>query len=545
LRARASESPDRTAYYLIADDERESVCSYGDIDRAARAIARWLRAHVAAHSPVLLVLPTGAPFLAGFFGAMYANAIAVPVAPPLSPGQWASFDRIRLDTGAHVVLTTEAMCAAIARRCPDRIAMNRLRWQPVDPPIDPATMATPDVDRPRGDIAYLQYTSGSTADPKGVVVTHGNVLANLADLQIRCRHRASSVGVSWLPHYHDMGLVYGVLSPMFGGYTGVLMSPSLFIRRPMAWLDAMSRHKATHTSAPNFAYDHCVRKTAGRSLGHLDLRSIEFAANGAEPVRARTMARFAAAFEPCGFRREAFRPAYGLAEATLLVTVAERWSATNGDVEPAVTCGRPANGTTVRIVDPERRVPVADGEAGEIWVRGPGVASGYWRKWAESARVFDARVRDSSDGPFLRTGDIGVRRNGELYVTGRLKDVIVVAGCNHHAVDLEQTVDGCHPALMSNGCAAFSTVVDGEECLVVAVEIAPSGAAEVDREHARATADAIDVAVRAAIGSRHGVQTRRVAIVAPGGIPRTSSGKIQRAACRALWLSDRLPRWTS
>jgi len=560
VRFRAAQRPEGVAYRFIADAGDESAITYAELDLRARDVARRLCDSAARHCPVLLMFPPGIEFLAAFFGAMYAGVVAVPVAPPTGPAQWSRFQAIAEDAGAKVGLTTRAQLAVVVRRNGGRPELDRVSWQTIDDLV-------PDPDWPvkpgEGDaIAYLQYTSGSTADPKGVIVTHANVLANLADLQACCLHTSVSVSVSWLPHVHDMGLVYGILSPMFGGYEGVLVSPLTFVRRPLTWLEAMSRYRATHTAAPNFAYDHCARRCASRDLGALDLSRLVFAANGAEPVRWETMERFARTFAASGFRFTAFRPAYGLAEATLMVTV-------TGDEGPVVAqidqrsgctvaCGSPRFGTTVAIVDPDRAARVPDGRTGEIWVSGPGVAAGYWRRGDETRRAFGARLCDSPAGAFLRTGDLGCIRGGQLFVSGRLKELVIVSGRNHHPVDLERTMEACHPAIRRHGCAAFSMDIGGEERLAVAAEVDPAYEPDVDtgppasipvcrgpRSRVRLRPDTLTAAIRLAIALGHDVQPHRIALVAPGGLPRTSNGKIQRRACRALLLADRLPLWPS
>jgi acyl-CoA synthetase (AMP-forming)/AMP-acid ligase II len=569
VRLRAAQDPEGVAYRFIADAGDESAITCAELDARARAVARRLCDAAARHDPVLLMFPPGIEFLAAFFGAMYAGVVAVPVAPPAGPVQWSRFQAIGDDARAKVGLTTRAQLAMVVRRNGGRPELDRVSWQTIDDlPSEPERAGKPregEAVAPVAPVAYVQYTSGSTADPKGVIVTHASVLANLAYLHACCLHTPASVSVSWLPHVHDMGLVYGILSPMFGGYEGVLLSPFTFVRRPLAWLEAMSRYRATHTAAPNFAYDHCARRCASRDLGALDLSRLVFAANGSEPVRWDTMERFARVFAASGFHFTAFRPAYGLAEATLMVTV-------TGDEGPAVdtvaridersgptvACGRPRFDTTVAIVDPDRAARVPDGQAGEIWVSGPGVAAGYWRRSDETRRTFGARLPDAPAGPFLRTGDLGWMRGGQLFVSGRLKELVILSGRNHHPVDLERTMEACHPAIRRHGCAAFSMDIDGEERLAVAAEVDPSYEPDVEtapppsipatpglRSRVRLRPDTLTTAIRLAIALGHDVQPHRIALVAPGGLPRTSNGKIQRRACRALLLADRLPLWPS
>jgi len=388
---------------------------------------------------------------------------------------------------------------------------------------DDTATAWRDPDADVGSHAFIQYTSGSTAEPKGVMVSHGNLLHNLAYACHLAENDDSSVSVSWLPVTHDMGLIEGVLQPAFCGCPGYLMSPAAFLQRPVRWLAALSRYRATRSGGPNFAYDLAVRKVSVEQRADLDLGAWRNAYNGAEPIRPETMAAFAVAFARCGFRPTAFRPCYGLAESTLLVS-SGRW---NGDAAMlSVACGTPALGTRVLIVDPDTGRPCPPADIGEIWVAGPSVARGYWRRPDESARTFAAHTADG-DGPFLRTGDLGCLRSGELTVTGRLKDLLIVRGFKHFPQDLEYTAAQQHPAIQPGSAVAIAldSDVSGDR-IVIVVEA-----------HARKLGGADDTAlviaaIRRAIGDDHGVQVNGVVLVAPGSVPKTTSGKLQRFACQ-------------
>jgi acyl-CoA synthetase (AMP-forming)/AMP-acid ligase II len=368
------------------------------------------------------------------------------------------------------------------------------------------------------------------------------------------RHEADSVIVSWLPHFHDMGLVYGVLGPIFAGVACYLMPPVTFMQKPLRWLQAISTFKGTHSAAPNFAYDLCVRKIKPEDLPALDLSRWAVAVNGAEPIRIETLTRFTAAFGAAGLRDTAFCPGYGLAEATLKVTATPRGrgpvcltvdgaALDRGQVavvEPGqpgartlVSCGMTAIDTDVVIVDPAARRRCDAGAVGEVWVAGSIVAAGYWNRPADTADTFGARLADEDGGPFLRTGDLGFLHGGELYIAGRLKDLIIIRGQNHYPQDIEQTVESLGPSLRSHGCAAFSLDADGEERLIVAQEI----------EREARGADLTDLAgrIRQAVAEAHEVHVYDVVILRAGALPRTSSGKIRRQACRRAYADGTLP----
>ncbi|HEY0083939.1 MAG TPA: AMP-binding protein [Pyrinomonadaceae bacterium] len=398
-------------------------------------------------------------------------------------------------------------------------------------------------------LAYLQYTSGSTSAPKGVMVSHANIVYNSAYIDEGFEHTTESVSLTWLPHFHDMGLIYGILQPLYKGFHGFIMSPASFVQRPARWLEAITRYQVTHSGGPNFAYDLCVRKIAPAERAALDLSSWRVAFNGAEPIRAETLDQFDAAFAPQGFRRAAFYAAYGLAEATLKVSggrgadgplnrrvrasgleenLVVAAGADEEDARVLVSCGEVGSGTKVLIVNPESLSPCAAGEVGEVWVSGPGVAQGYWNSPEETERTFLAYTEGAvAEGPFLRTGDLGFQSDGELFVTGRLKDMIIIRGLNHYPHDIELTVGRSHPQLGVSGCAAFSVEVQGEERLVVVQEIRPRVGMNLTE---------VTEAIRQSVAEVHELQIYAVVLVKPGGVPKTSSGKVQRRACRKSFL---------
>jgi acyl-CoA synthetase (AMP-forming)/AMP-acid ligase II len=532
LRARAASQPDDLAYTFLADGENPvDELTWSVLDRAARAVAATLQARLQPGDRALLVYPPGLSFIAGFFGCIYAGVLAVPVMPPQSSRSGRSADRLAAiiaDSDAQCVLTSsdlrerllDAIDPRTARIATDGISYDEAHgWRA--PSLHPEA------------IAFLQYTSGSTALPRGVMVSHGNLLHNLNAAFYLGDNAADTVSVSWLPVTHDMGLIEGVLQPAFSGCPAYLMSPAAFLQRPVRWLRAMSTYRATRSGGPNFAYDIAATRVSAADRNSLDLRAWRTAYNGAEPVRHDTMASFASAYATAGFRADAFRPCYGLAESTLLVT-STRWdpASANG---PPVSCGRPAAGTIVRIVDPVTHAACADDEPGEIQVSGPSVARGYWNRPLESSQVFVT----SDQTRWLRTGDLGSLHNGELHVTGRIKDLLIVRGAKHFPQDLERTAERRHPAVRIGGVAAVAvgSHVRGDRIALIA-EIDPRDMAESGREHLVGD-------LRQAIADEHGIQLYGVALVPPGTVPKTTSGKLQRFLCRDAWMNDTLGALTT
>lgn len=447
--------------------------SYGELDRRARSIAVSLERVASRGDRALLLFPAGLEFLAAFFGCLYAGVVAVPASPPRPGRGFSRLEGILEDSGAALVVAETRAGAGLVPASPHgRLAS--LPW-----------VATEDVDvgladgwsglsLGRENLAYLQYTSGSTSTPRGVMVSHGNLLYNCACMREAYELSPETVSITWLPHFHDMGLVEGLIQPLHTGYPAVVMPPAQFVAKPLRWLQAITRFRATHSGAPNFAYDLCVRGVRPEERAGLDLSCWTGAYCGAEPVRRATLDRFAEYFAPCGFARQAFNPGYGLAEATLMVTSGGKSEAPvfrEAKARTLVGCGRARRETQLAIVDPETRTRRPEGAEGEIWVSGPTLAHGYWNRPEETRDTFDARTADTNEGPFLRTGDLGILDRGELFITGRLKDLIVVHGANFYPQDVEWVVAEAHEALRPGFGAAFSIEVDDAERLVVAQEI--------------------------------------------------------------------------
>ncbi len=544
LRARAAERPEQVAFTYLADGESEGGrLTYAGLDRAASAIAGALRELVPAGERALLLYPPGLDFIAAFFGCLYAGVVVVPAYPPRPNDRSQSRLRaIARDARPLAALTTADILATAGSPrgllgvAPELAAV---RWIPTDlldssrPPATPLREPDPET------VAFLQYTSGSTADPKGVMVTHANLLHNERMIGEAFGMDEDSVVVGWLPLYHDMGLIGNVLQPLYAGARCVLMPPVAFLQRPMRWLEAISHWRATTSGGPNFAYELCLRKASPEALAGVDLTSWRVAFNGAEPVRAATLERFAETFAPCGFRPEAFYPCYGLAEATLFVSggVRGRRPRISSVAAPRrdVSCGRAWMGQRLAIADPETGLELPPGSVGEIWLSGPSVARGYWGNEEATERDFNAWLLTPDGpggGPFLRTGDLGFLTDGELYVTGRLKDLVILRGRNHYPQDLELTAEASHPDLRSGGGAAFSVEIEGEERLVIVHEV---------ERRRRDGFEEIAEAVRRAIAAEHEVQVHEVVLIRQGGLPKTSSGKVQRRLCKQLYPGDELP----
>jgi len=508
--------------------------TFAQLDAQAAAFAAALRDHAEPGDRVLLLCAPGATYVVALLGCLYAGMIAVPAYPPLAAGAGDRLLRLLADAEPAIVLTTASLAALYASSGLDALvedsgAVNLIADRLEPPGREVRHDAAP------GDVAVLQYTSGSTGTPRGVVLTHANLLANVAAMLQRIGGvSAEDRGISWLPPYHDMGLIGGIFMPLVAGAETTLLSPLSFLRDPLAWLEAIAAHRGTVSGGPNFAYELCVRKATPERVAGLDLASWRVAVNGAEPVSPRTLARFAETFAPAGFRASAFAPAYGLAEATLMVSAAvpaRPVGAGTAGSSRDVALGTPVDGTAVTIVDPERRVPVPDGEIGEIWLRGPGVAAGYWNDPAASASVFGAVLADDAAGAFLRTGDLGFLRAGELHVAGRLKDVIIVRGQNHYPQDVEETACRADPRLRP-GCAAAIQLEDDDARVVLVLECrAAAGAAE---------AAEIAERVRRAVAREHGISPAEVVLIAVGTSRKTSSGKIRRAATREAYLAGTL-----
>jgi acyl-CoA synthetase (AMP-forming)/AMP-acid ligase II len=562
---RAKDQPEQTAFTFLVDGKTESSkLTYFELDQQARAIAAKLQSLNLTGERALMLYPPGLEFIAAFFGCLYASVVAVPAYPPRRNQSISRLWSIIASSQVTVALTTTSLLTNIESRFTQNPELRELHWLAIDDVADNLAQAWEQPKLNSDTLAFLQYTSGSTGTPKGVMVSHGNLLHNEQIIKSAFGHTEKTIVVGWLPLFHDMGLIGNVLQPLYLGRPCILMSPMDFLQKPLRWLEAISHYKATTSGGPNFAYDLCVRNIKPEQRSGLDLSSWEVAFSGAEPVRAETLERFATTFEPCGFRREAFYPCYGMAETTLFVSgglktalpVVSHVEGTALEQNRVITvvgeeegtkaivgCGHAWLDEKIVIVDPETLTQCRADQVGEIWVSGLSVAGGYWNLPEETQKTFHAYLADSgvseigqSLGPFLRTGDLGFFQDGELFVTGRLKDVMIIRGRNHYPQDIELTVENSHPALRLGSGAAFAIEVKGEERLVVAQE--------VERSHLR-TLDVNEVvgAIRQALTAQHGLQVYAVALLKTGSIPKTSSGKIQRRTCRAKFLEGTLDVW--
>jgi amino acid adenylation domain-containing protein len=559
LRSRSFTQPDSYAFTFLQDGEtEEATLTYQELDRRSRAIAQALTCQFASQlqalrlsgKRALLLYPPGLDYLAAFFGCLYAGVVAVPAYPPRNKRNTPRIQAIVSDAQVSVALTTTAILPTVQSLLTDKADLETLHWLTTDNLAQGIEQSWQEPLIHTDTLAFLQYTSGSTGTPKGVMLSHGNLLHNAATTYQFMEHSPSSKFVSWLPAYHDMGLIGGILQPLYGGFPCILMPPASFLQRPYRWLQAISHYKGTTSGGPNFAYELCVEKITPEQKETLDLSSWSVAFNGAEPIRSDTLERFAAAFASCGFRKEAFYPCYGMAEATLMISGSQKAASpviktvqkaalernqvveavgNDEDVYSFVGCGQTIPQQQIVIAHPETLRRCQPDEVGEIWVSGPSVGKGYWNRTVETEQTFYAYLKDTGEGPFLRTGDLGFLHNGEVFITGRAKDLIIIRGRNLYPQDIELTAERSHPSLRLGSGAAFTVEVDNEERLVVVQEL---------EFRAKPNVEEATAAIRQAVTEEHEVQVYAVVLIKPGSIPKTSSGKIQRRACKAEFLAD-------
>ncbi|QAU34548.1 non-ribosomal peptide synthase/polyketide synthase [Janthinobacterium sp. 17J80-10] len=571
LSCRASVDRDAVAFRFLsypASGVQATTITYGKLDASARRIASRLLRLCQPGDRALMLYPSGIEFIEAYFGCLYAGVIAVPGYPPKRNQKLGRLKSLVQNCAAQVVLA-DAQTRSIAEPLFAEVdELGSLAWLITDAACGDIadagadagaeTMTLPHVGP--DDIAFLQYTSGSTGDPKGVMVSHGNLIANSRSIHTAMVHSPDTVVVGWLPLFHDMGLIGNVLQPIYGGIPATLMAPASFLQRPLRWLEAISTYRATTSGGPNFAYDLCVSSVSDEELAQLDLSAWTLAFTGAEPIRPESQRAFSARFAACGFDPAAHYACYGMAETTLLVTGGDAGKGTKtvlfdetglqqsrvvpivpaasgapaaDKVHELVSCGYARCEQGILIVNPQTLQRCADGEVGEIWAYGDSNAKGYWQKPEATIATFGARLADTGEGPYLRTGDLGFVHGGELFIAGRLKDVVIIRGMNHYPQDIELTAFESHEAFMPNGAAVFTIEEDGEEQLVVVLEVRRTHLRRMDP-------DALARAIQQAVVLQHELQVRSIVFIKPGQLPKTSSGKVQRQTTKKLFLAGEI-----
>jgi acyl-CoA synthetase (AMP-forming)/AMP-acid ligase II len=553
LARRAESQPDDPAYIFLSDrGAEEAKLTFRQLHDASLALAARLTGIARPGDRAILVFPPGLEFLIAFFGCQIARVIAVPMMVPRRQGA--------RDASAAIISNCEPVVALTSPAFADRADLQarflseRIQWLAVDlTQGEPGVIGWPAPESQ--DIAFLQYTSGSTSEPKGVAVSHANLLANLEMIRVSLGNTRRSTYVNWVPLYHDMGLILNALEALYVGALCVLMAPNGFMQRPLNWLRAIDRYRGEVGCSPNFGFDLCVSRYRADQVQGLDLSSWKVALNGAEPVHAETIKSFIETFTGHGFDPAAAFPAYGMAEATLLIVGGERGAGhvtrtvsrsglqrhavdapvDHADIQTLVGCGRALAGERIAIVEPESRRRVPADAVGEVWVNGPNVARAYWRNAEATETNLTAQMAGEGDADnWLRTGDLGfLDASGELFITGRIKDLIIIRGINHYPQDIEHTVQALHPACRRHGGAAFSVTGErGEETLVIVQEI---------ERTERNRIDAVEMAamIRQGVTEQHEVFARHILLIRPGALPKTTSGKIQRSLARRLWIEGR------
>ncbi|MCV6638058.1 amino acid adenylation domain-containing protein [Candidatus Albibeggiatoa sp. nov. NOAA] len=585
----AENHPNKKAYTFLTS-HGQTTLSYSELNLKVQKVAQFLQQHQLYKKTALLIYPSSLDYIETFLGCLCAGVIAIPTYPPHHKRQDKRIQAIIKSAHPQAILTTQKLASNIEHQAEFLPELKDLPCYITDD-FDAESITgiwTPPTIQ-ETDCAFLQYTSGSTSSPKGVIVTHENLLANEKNVEVAFDHNQDTVFVGWLPLYHDMGLIGNILQPLYLGIHCTFMSPIDFLKKPFNWLKAISDYKATTSGGPNFAYDLCVNQITDEQKQSLDLSSWKVAFNGAEPIRAETLERFTTAFADCGFKPETFYPCYGMAEATLFITGSEiqnipvpchldkqalsknqvqTYDAANDKTISLIGCGHTWLDTETKIVNPDTLIECQSDEVGEIWVKGQSVAQGYWSNPEATEQTFQARIANTNEEPFLRTGDLGFIHNNELFITGRLKDIIIIRGRNYYPQDIESTLEKSHFTLKANASAAFSVEINGEEKLIVAVEVErrykrerrkqqqPSGKALERRHHSDRRArpyndysDDIDEplntqrviqTIRHNISEQHDLQVYAVLLLRVGSIPKTTSGKIQRHACRQGFLDGSL-----
>lgn len=559
LVTRLHNQADKPAYTFI-DNDFEETMTYQQLFARSYSVATEIRKYGSSGQRVILAFPSGLDYICSFFGCLMAGVVAVPVYPPKTSKKDIRFEAILKDSEASIILTSPSVLESLQIRNSDFLKQGVTWLTPNDkvemvddsPNLFPCTPDT---------LAFLQYTSGSTSTPKGVMVTHENIIANTRMMKETYKFPADGVTVSWLPLFHDLGIIGMIINALYNGYHCVFLSPLSFLQSPITWLKAITKYKGNITAAPNFAFDLCVRKIKPEQIDTLDLTSFTHALCGSEPIKMSSVQNFISKFAPAGFRSEAFIPSYGLAEATLMVSGAGYGTApksvllhknqllqnkietafiapfaewNKSEFTEVVSCGPISRELIVRIVDPVNGRACSPDRIGEIWVSGPSIARGYWNQSEATTTTFQAQIVDEEGVQFLKTGDLGFIMSGELYITSRLKDTILIRGENHYPNDIEWSVVNCNPYLNKEACGAFSILDDNHDEQLIVV-------AEIERQFRKADLQPVVKAVRACIAEEHSLQLYGLILCSPGGVPKTTSGKIQRNHCKSLFIDEKLP----
>ena len=556
LEQRASQTPEKLAYIFLKDREnQEQTITYRQLSQISKRIAARLQSLIPPGARALLLYPQGLEFIAAFLGCLSAGVIAVPAYPPKRNQKISRLIAIIENSQPQIILTTSSLLENIQLKIKDFLELSVTQFLATDNLDNDQDFHFYLPDISGNTLAFLQYTSGSTGSPKGVMISHDNIAHNSVYIQKAFELTEKSVSVTWLPSFHDMGLIDGIIQPLYTGFLGVVMSPESFLKNPIVWLQAITKYRATHSGGPNLGYELCVRRITPEQQKILDLSSWISAYNGAEPIRRKTLDNFSDKFRSSGFKSQYFYPCYGMAEATLMISGGniedepvylnvQSESLENNQIVEAekdsenyqelVGCGHVWLDTEVKIVDPESCLECGENQVGEVWVSGSSIAQGYWQQAEKMIATFQAKLANTTDERnFLRTGDRGFLRSGELFITGRIKDVIIIWGRNHYPQDIEYSVQESHQALRLDCGAAFTIEIDNQDKLVIVQE--------VERTYlGKFNVNEVFSAIREAVALHHALQVYAIALIKPASILKTSSGKIQRHACRHAFLTETL-----
>ncbi len=556
LDQRASQSPENLAYIFLKDREnQEQKITYQQLSQISKRIATRLQSLIPPGARALLLYPQGLDFITAFLGCLSAGIIAVPAYPPKRNQKISRLIAIIENSQPQIILTTSSLLENIQLKIKDFLDLSVTQFLATDNLNNDEDFEFHLPDISGNTLAFLQYTSGSTGSPKGVMISHHNIAHNSVYIQKAFQLTEKSVSVTWLPSFHDMGLIDGIIQPLYTGFLGVVMSPESFLKNPMVWLQTITKYRATHSGGPNLGYELCVRRITPEQQKTLDLSSWVSAYNGAEPIRRKTLDNFSDKFRSSGFKSQYFYPCYGMAEATLMISggniedepvylnVQSKSLENNQIVEAErdsenclelVGCGHVWQEMEVKIVDPESCLECGENQVGEIWVSGSSIAQGYWQEEEKTIATFQAKLANTTDERnFLRTGDRGFLRAGELFITGRIKDVIIIWGRNHYPQDIEYSIQQSHQALRLDCGAAFTIEIDNQDKLVIVQEVERTYLSKLNFNE-------VFSAIREAVALHHALQVYAIALIKPASILKTSSGKIQRHACRHAFLTETL-----